>query len=324
MTLKLKGSADLSLGPSISLSNYVPPLLHLSVARGPYPLVVYWRVKPDEQPKDRLMVTLDAQDGRLIGIECTRVTPQAHTFDDQSFEFLADGADCLPIFDLTPWRKPDARYGPIPTIEVSQPLSLRVGATAFSIQIGEAQEVNEVVAVANTRLGFTSKGELVRIDSVDLSSDRMAEIRSWLDRLDDGSGIPPTPVTTKRWEGATELLRAMIRRDREMRLQRILEATRQLRYGAEPQMEVMRAALRSKNIDVAKTICMAADDLLDSFIVVVVLPDQEVLSCSLSLSDIEEGAEVRMNWHETTGFEDRIALGLEILEQEQGMFEDQR
>jgi hypothetical protein len=89
-------------------------------------------------------------------------------------------------------------------------------------------------------------------------------------------------------------------------------------------MEVMRAALRSKNIDVAKTICMAADDLLDSFIVVVVLPDQEVLSCSLSLSDIEEGAEVRMNWHETTGFEDRIALGLEILEQEQGMFEDQR
>ena len=112
--------------------------------------------------------------------------------------------------------------------------------------------------------------------------------------------------------------------DRSVRLQKIRETTRQLRYGAEPQMEVMRVALRSRSIDVAKTVCVAAfDDLLDSFIFVVLLPDREVLACSISLADIEDGREVQVDWHETNGYEEWIALGLEVLEQEQGMFEDQ-
>ncbi len=165
MTLKLKGRTGCPESASISVTDHVPPLLHLSVPRGPYPLVVYWRVRPDEQPNDLLMLTLDKHDGRLLGIECPRLTPQAQTFDDQSLEFLADGTDCLPIFDLMPWSNPDVAYGAIPTIEVRQPLSLRVGATGVSIQIGEAQKVNEVFALANTRLGFSSEGELIRIDT---------------------------------------------------------------------------------------------------------------------------------------------------------------
>jgi hypothetical protein len=157
----------------------------MRVAHDAYRKVVYWRVRPDGRPNDLLMLALDAADGSLLGITCPRLTPQVNTFAKPAFELLANAFQRLPQFDLAPWSTPDVKPSLIPSIEVSADLSLRVGATAFSIQIGEEQRVENAFALAKVHLGFGQDGELVRIDVVELASDRIAAITSWLKNLDN-------------------------------------------------------------------------------------------------------------------------------------------
>jgi len=199
MNLKIKDRTNVPRGFSIGLDGGVPPLLSLTVGTHGSRKVVHWTVRCPGQPNDRLMLSLDAEDGHLVGIDCPRVTPQACS-GGQSFEFLSDGAEQMPMFDLTPWTNPDiVTLVPIPTIEVNQRFVVRIGETAFGIQIGDEQQVAEVLALGKVRLGFSSEGELTRIDAVELSSERMAATRSWLGRMDARRGMPPTPVRKRVW-----------------------------------------------------------------------------------------------------------------------------
>lgn len=84
----------------------------------------------------------------------------------------------------------------------------------------------------------------------------------------------------------------------------------------------LQSMLASRNIDVNRTVCASAyDDLLDSFICVLILPNGEAIECSATYDDLddpESGPARRTAWHDADeGYRDWIAAGRALLDSEQ-------
>jgi hypothetical protein len=87
--------------------------------------------------------------------------------------------------------------------------------------------------------------------------------------------------------------------------EQVVRVTEQMRRGETREMRDLRGVLASRGIDVNRTVCASAyDDLLDSFICVLVLPDGEAIEYSASYDDLddpESGPARSTEWHEADG-----------------------
>ena len=105
--------------------------------------------------------------------------------------------------------------------------------------------------------------------------------------------------------------------------EQVVRFTEQMRRGDTREMRDLRGRLASRNIDVNRTVCASAyDDLLDSFICVLILPNGEAIECSASYDDLddpESGPATSTDWHEASeeAYRDWIAAGRTLLDSEE-------
>lgn len=102
--------------------------------------------------------------------------------------------------------------------------------------------------------------------------------------------------------------------------EQVVRVTEQ-RRGETREMRDLRGVLASRGIDVNRTVCASAyDDLLDSFICVLILPNGDAIECSATYDDLddpESGPARRTAWHEASKlYQQWIAAGRALWEAE--------
>ena len=103
--------------------------------------------------------------------------------------------------------------------------------------------------------------------------------------------------------------------------EQVARFTEQMRQGARREMRDLQSVLASRGIDVNRTVCASAyDDLLDSFICVLILPNGEAIEYSATYGDLddpESGPARRTAWHEADAcYRVWIEAGRALLEAE--------
>ena len=197
-------------------ADHVPPIFNVRVGprdRHSEPAAV-WRVEPLRgafAESSLLQVWVRRSDGTVRDIECISLQKEWIEFVNDEFNFLGDGDPGLPAVDMTLWEGLDVQSwegGIWPAIVERMPLRLFVGREAYSVRIGEATDITEVIACDRFRFGLDHERNLRRIDVLDVNPEKIQAIREY--RESPPSGIPPAKGGLTRllqWETSMLLRR---------------------------------------------------------------------------------------------------------------------